>query len=144
MNARKLIVTHNGKDYAGSVMKIENTMLGAEDHGILTCYLHCKAESSGVGVGGYSLDTPAPTGKTFEREGTAFGMDHIKQMMRVVGVSRWEDLPGKHVVVLFEGSGGWGGMSCGIAHVTEDRVLVMKDHAAAWKARAEQDAEATR
>lgn len=36
--------------------EIEETFLGREEHGILTCFLHLKGNGFGVGIGGRALD----------------------------------------------------------------------------------------
>ena len=38
--------------------RITSTMLGIEDHGILTCMLHLQQEGCGQAFGGYRLDAP--------------------------------------------------------------------------------------
>ena len=54
----------------------------------------------GQGVGGYSLDTPISQGSTFiKRVGTAAGMSLIMEIMKVVDVKKWEDLPGQVIRV---------------------------------------------
>ena len=129
-------VEHNGETYPGTIMVIESTHLGMEDHGIATAFIHCKADSLGVGVGGFGLDRPVKVNGEFShREGTGYGFDHLMQICRTVGVSRWEDLKGKHVIVLWspESRGGWGASSVGIASLTGDRVFILKEHAEAWK-----------
>lgn len=128
-------VEHNGKTYAGQIMQIESTHLGVEDHGIVTAFLHCRTEGQGIGVGGFGLDRPVKVdGKFSHREGTGYGLDHIVQLVRTVGASSWEDCVGKHVIVLYEGYAGPGGMSAGIAGVTNGRVMVLKEHADQWRA----------
>jgi hypothetical protein len=137
-----ITIEHNGVTYGGEIMQIESTSLTREDHGIFTAYLHCKGGSTGVSVGGYCLDTPVKDedgkflhregGKFLHREGTGYGLDHIIRIMETIGVSRWENLPGKHVVVLFEGTSAWGSTSKGIASLTGDRVLILSEHADLW------------
>lgn len=140
MNERSITVSHNGVEYSGVVATIKSTHFGSEDHGIATAYLHCEWGGGGVGVGGYGLDTPVTDGdgKFLRREGSGYGMDHLLALMHTVGVSRWEDLPGKHVIVLFNaGRNTWvGGVSKGIAHPTDEkRVLILAEHADEWRAR---------
>jgi len=79
---------------------IESTMLGIEDHGIMSFYLYLNYGGSGQGAGGYCLDTPIKENGTFlRRVGTAEGLSLIMEIMEVVGVQKWEDLPGKHIRV---------------------------------------------
>lgn len=132
-----ITIDHNGTSYPGRVMTIKSTMFGTEDHGILSAFLHCEGKGFGVGVGGYGLDAPVKVhGKFSHREGTAYGLDHLAKLMETVGVHKWEDLPGKHVIVLSEptSGGGWGSQSVGIADITGERVMVLKEHAEDWKA----------
>lgn len=136
--SRTITIEHNGKTYYGKVAKIKSTMIGVEDHGILTAYLHVEGDGWGIGVGGYSLDTPIKdeNDKFLRREPTAYGLDQIVQMARTVGVSTWEKLPGREVLVLFDTPNSWGSTAKGIAHISdEDKVLILKDHLAEWKAR---------
>lgn len=84
--------------------KIESTMLGYEDHGILTAFVTVEGDGWGCGFGGYGLDTWNEQQK--KRIGTAYGLQFIIEVLKVVGVSKWEDLKGKHVRVETEGLGG--------------------------------------
>jgi len=136
--SRTITVEHNGTTYYGKVAKIESTYLGREDHGILTAYLNVKGDDWGIGVGGYGLDTPIrdENDKFVGRQPTAYGLDHIVQMYRTVGVESWEKLPGREVLVLFDTPHVWGSTAKGIAHISDEkRVLILADHAAEWKAR---------
>ena len=139
--SRTITVEHNGTTYYGEVMTIESTSLGAEDHGILTAYLHLKGDGTGIGVGGYGLDTPVrdAEGKFSHREPTAYGFDHVMQLVRVVGASRWEDLPGRQVIVLFSQKGSWGQTAVGLANLIDaKRVLILQEHADEWLSRADE------
>ncbi len=142
--SRTITVEHKGTTYYGKVATIEGTSLGTEDHGILTAYLHCKGDGWGVSVGGFGLDMPVKIdGKFSHREPTAYGLDLIVQMYRTVGVDYWEKVTGREVLVLFDSEHSLGGTAKGIAHISDERlVLILADHAADWKAR--ENAEATR
>ena len=131
--SRRITIEHAGKEYSGEVMEIESTSLGYEDHGILTAYLSCTGNGTGVVIGGFALDRAVRGDGKTSREGTAYGLDHIIQIMRTVGVSRWEELPGKRVVVLFEDANAWGGKARGIANLVDDKVLILAEHAEQWK-----------
>jgi hypothetical protein len=133
---RTITIEHNGTSYGGQIGTIRSTRFGYEDHGILTADLTVEWPGGGIGVGGYALDTPKKNadGEHVGREGTAFGLDHIVQIMRAVGVQKWEDLKGKQIMVLFEGASLWGATAKGIASVTdENAVLIFKEHADVWK-----------
>ena len=73
---------------------IERTMLGYEDHGIFTCYLYLNYGGSGQGFGGYFLDSYDEEKQ--ERIGSAYGMDFIVSILKVMEVSTWEELKGMH------------------------------------------------
>jgi hypothetical protein len=98
---------------------IEQTMLGIEDHGLLTVYVHLDYGDGGhQGFGGYGLDRPVKIdGKHSHREGTAYGMEFISQIMKVAGVAKWEDLVGQHVRV----DGRPFGQIKRIGHIIEDK-----------------------
>ena len=77
--------------------KIVRTMLGYEDHGILTCYLQLDY---GVGVqsfGGYAFDQYDKQKK--DRVGGAYGTEFVGRLLKTIGIEKWEDLPGKHIRV---------------------------------------------
>jgi len=122
MTSIKTTIEHKGKTYSGQIGTIKSTSLGTRDHGIMTAMLHVEWKGGGIGVGGYCLDEP-------RKDGSGKHLDHIMRILETVGVDRWEQLPGKQVLVLFEGSGGWGSTSCGIAGITNEKVLDLKDHA---------------
>lgn len=84
--------------------RIESTMLGYEDHGILTAFVHLDYGGAGQGAGGYSLDSYSDTeGRRVAHAGCgAF----IAGVLQAVGVRQWEDLKGKHVYALTEGEYG--------------------------------------
>lgn len=123
-------------------MKIRSTRLGKEDHGILTAMLDCQGDGVGVGLGGYGLDAPVrdEEGNFLGRVPTAYGFDHLIQIMNTAGVSKWEDLPGTDILALFEflEGGGLGSAAVGMAHLSkEDKVLIFKEHADAWREKEE-------
>lgn len=78
--------------------KIEKTMLGIEDHGVMTCMLYLDYNGSGQGFGGWCLDSPVKDdeGKLIKREGTRKGLNFIMQILKVLEVENWEDLPGTY------------------------------------------------
>ena len=76
---------------------IDGTHLGNEDHGIMTAYVYLDYGGNYQGFGGYGLDTYEQKDK--RRVGTAYGMEFVIRILKTVGVSKWEDLVGKHVRV---------------------------------------------
>jgi len=88
---------------------IESTMLGYEDHGMLTCFLNLKQQGLGQGFGGYRLDSS---------KGWSLGTDFwVKRILQVTGVGKWEDLKGTYVRVEGEDFG----VIKGIGHITDDK-----------------------
>ena len=83
---------------------ITRTMLGVEDHGIFTFMLTLDYGGTGQGAGGYSLDefVKDESAGRGRRVGTAYGMDLIMAVLKVVGVEKWEDLKGEHIRVRCE------------------------------------------
>ena len=75
--------------------KISSTMLGREDHGIMTFMIYIDGGSFACGVGGYCLDefNSATRARVFRAE----SMEAISKVLEVVGVDKWEDLPGKYI-----------------------------------------------
>lgn len=124
------IIKHDDKTYSGQIGTIKRTSFGMEDHGIMTAMLHVEWKGGGIGVGGYTLDGPRKddNGKHLGRFGSAYGMDHLMRIMETVGVEKWEALPGKQVIVLFPSDNHWGSTACGIAGITNEKVLDFKEH----------------
>lgn len=88
---------------------IESTMLGYEDHGILTYFLHLNYGGSGQGFGGYKL-------------GAEYTTKVIEGILKAVGVEKWEDLKGKHVRVnILQGK------IEAIGHIIEDKWFFPKE-----------------
>ena len=82
--------------------KIISTMLGIENHDILSFYLYLDYGDSGQDAGGYALDAWNPTKE--KRIGAPKSMELIRQIIELVGVEKWEDLPGKHIRVRADNS----------------------------------------
>ena len=100
---------------------IERTMLGYEDHGILTCFLYLVQTGSGQGFGGYVLDDIPKKNERGDRVGDRRSSIlcgfWIKRILEVVGVDKWEALVGKHIRV----DGTNFGTITGIGHIIEDK-----------------------
>lgn len=137
MGARTLTIEHNGVTYSGEIATITSTFFGTEHHGILSASLNLKFDGSGISVGGYCLDSvhKDEAGRFVGRVGSAYGLDHLMRIMETVGVDNWEQLQGRQMIALFEGNGGWGASAVGIAGLTNDKVLVFKEHANEWRER---------
>jgi len=134
MTSVQTIITHNGVQYSADVMQIKRTSLGKEDHGLWTANLHCEGAGSGISLGGYRLDMYDKVDK--RSFGTAYGLDNIMRICQTVGVEKWEDLPGKRIYILFEGTDGhWGKVASGLANIDTGKALIFKDHVQEWKDR---------
>lgn len=101
---------------------ITGTMLGVEDHGIMTCFVYLEWDGGGVGFGGYGLDEYDK--EQNKRVGVGYSLDFLKEIMEVVGVEKWEDLKGKHVRVDSEG---WGGKALGLGNLLKERWIYPKE-----------------
>lgn len=102
--------------------RITSTMLGREDHGIMTFMIYINANNFGCGVGGYSLDEYDKETKT--RVFRAESMEAISKVLEVVGVDKWEDLPGKYI--RFEDNG-WGTTITKIGNIINDKWFDMRE-----------------
>ena len=104
--------------------KIESTMLGVEDHGILSCMIHLSWQGAGQGFGGYAFDEPVfgPGGRErgdFKgRRGCAFGAEFIRRLLDTLKVERWERLPGTYVRL--RKTDNFGAIDA-IGHITDER-----------------------
>lgn len=104
--------------------KIKTTFLGVEDHGIFTSIVHLEWEGAGQGFGMYNIG-----GKFPSNMGTKF----LRELLEVVGVEKWEDLPGTFVRVKS------GSMKIhAIGHIIKDRWFSPEEFFAAERAMAEE------
>lgn len=127
-------LTHEGVTYAATIVTIERTALGREDHGIFLAQLHVDGGGWGTTVGGHALDNkPREREPGSPRLGTAFGMQYIIEVITtVVGeYGRWEDVKGKRIFLLHEeGTSRFNaaGMNCkGIASLDGRRVMIFSE-----------------
>ena len=124
-------VHHNGQDYHAEIGRIKSTSLGNSGGAAFTANVHIEWSGGGVGVGNFALDYYDKAQDN--RVPTAYGMDQIIQLMKVVGVDRWEDMPGKTVMALFPaGNGSLGSMSVGLASEEGNRAIVLEEHYDQW------------
>lgn len=84
--------------------RITDTMLGREDHGIMTFSIGVEFDGGGCCVGGYCLDGGS--------------IKIISQILDVVGVNSWEELKGQYI--RFE-SNGWGSRITKIGNLMYDK-----------------------
>lgn len=103
--------------------KITGTMLGREDHGIMTFMVYIDiSESGSCGIGGYALDGYDRETKT--RVFSAKSMEAISKILEVVGVERWEDLRGKYIRVK---DNGWGKPIDEIGNLMENKWFNLRE-----------------
>lgn len=96
--------------------KITGTMLGIEDHGHFTNMIYLEWPGGGVGFGGWATDEwDEKTQKRVDKNGLTG--EYIKALLDVVGVEKWEQLQGKHVVVE---TGGVGTTCTGIRNLLDE------------------------
>ena len=101
--------------------RIRSTMLGREDHGIMTFMIYIDASNFSGGIGGFCLDEYSNDIKA--RVFRAESMEAISEILDVVGVDKWEDLPGKYI--RFEDSG-WNSTITKIGNIINDKWFDMK------------------
>lgn len=101
--------------------RIQSTMLGREDHGIMTFMIYIDTGGVHCGVGGYCLDefNTATQTRVFQ----AKSMEVISKILDVVGVNTWEELPGKYI--RFEDNG-WGSTVTKIGNIINDKWFDMR------------------
>ncbi len=104
--------------------KIESTFLGWEDHGIFTYNIVVSYGGSSQGFGQRALDEPIHNEKDefLCRQGTAWGMEMVISLLRVVGVGSWEKLAGTPVRVKIKD-----GLIVAIGHYLEENWLEPTD-----------------
>ena len=95
--------------------RITKTMLGREDHGIMTFMIFVEFDMSVCGIGGYALDQYDR--ETKSRVFSVKGMEAISRILEIADVERWEDLPGKYI--RFKDNG-WGSTIDEIGHIIKD------------------------
>lgn len=102
--------------------RITSTMLGREDHGIMTFMIYIDAGDFSCGVGRFCLDefNAAAQARVFR----AKSMKAISEILNVVGVNKWEDLPGKYI--RFEDNG-FGSTVTKIGNIVNDKWFDMKN-----------------
>ena len=83
--------------------KITGTMLGREDHGIMTFMIFVEFYGAGCGIGGYAIDQydRDTEGRVF----SAKGLEAISKILETVGVDTWENLKGQYIRVKDNGLG---------------------------------------
>ena len=102
--------------------KITRTMLGREDHGIMTFMIFIEFGACGCGVGGYALD--GYDRETRTRVFSAKSMEAVSKILEVVGVDTWEQLPNKYIRIK---DNGWGSTIDEIGNLMEDKWFNLRE-----------------
>lgn len=103
--------------------RIAATMLGREDHGIMSFAIYIEFDSGMCcGIGNYELDEWDP--KVKARVSKSKSIEVISKILDVVGVKTWEDLPGKYI--RFEDNG-FETFVTKIGNIMEDKWLDFKE-----------------
>lgn len=97
--------------------RITETMLGREDHGIMTFMIFVEMDKGSIcGIGGYALDYYDREKRS--RAYSSKSMESVAKILDTVGVKTWEELPGKYIRVKSEG---WGCCIKEIGHIINDK-----------------------
>lgn len=103
--------------------KITETMLGREDHGIMTFMIHVDISEGGCcGIGGYALD--GYDRETKSRVFCAKSMEAISKILDIVGVDTWEQLNGRYIRVKDQG---WGKTIDEIGNLMENKWFNLRE-----------------
>ena len=103
--------------------QIKNVSIYYEDHGILTFGISVDiSDGTTCVIGGYALDEYNKNTK--KRQCCAYSMDLLTRIMKVVGVSKWEDCKNKYIRVV---SNGLGGSITKIGNLMKDEWLDIPD-----------------
>ena len=103
--------------------QIISTMLGREDHGVMTFMIFVRFDKGiQCGIGGYSLDSYDKILK--KRMFKAESMEVISKILDVVGVNEWEKLNGSYIRIK---DNGWGSTIDEIGNLMEDKWLNFKE-----------------
>ena len=103
--------------------QITSVSLGYEDHGILTFGLGLNmSDGTSCIFGGYALDT---YDKELERRICGrYSMECLTEIMKTLGVEKWEHLKGKYIRVVSES---WGTPISKIGNLMKDQWFDIKE-----------------
>ena len=102
--------------------KITSTMLGREDHGIMTFMIFVELDGGSRGIGGYAIDQY--NAETKGREFSPKGLEAISRILETVGVGEWEKLKGSYIRVE---DNGWGERITKIGNLMKDKWFDMEE-----------------
>lgn len=99
-------------------VRITATKLSMGDHGCLTFYIFVDGGGWGCGIGGYCIGHGYLGCDEDFFDATSKGLVAMMRIMDVVGVEKWEDLPGKYIRVETDG---WGDDIHKIGNILKDK-----------------------
>ena len=103
--------------------KITSTMLGREDHGIMTFIIFVEIGAcSRCGIGGYAIDQYDR--KSESRLFSAKGLEAISKILETVGTEKWEELPGKYIRIK---DNGWGSTIDEIGNLMDEKWFNLRE-----------------
>ena len=108
--------------------QITSTMLGREDHGIMTFMIFVKFNDCVGGIGGYCLDYYDKNTQT--RVFYVKNMEVISKILDIVGVDTWEDLPGKYIRIK---DNGLGSIIEEIGNLMEEKWFNLREFFESWQ-----------
>lgn len=99
-------------------MEIKDIILGPDDHGILTLYIHLNGEGLETYYGGYALDTYSK--RKEKRVGTDYGCQCIMDLMETFEVNDLYKLKGLYTRAVTDRPG-LSGRVIGIGHIIKNK-----------------------
>ena len=99
--------------------KIKRTMLGVEEHYCFTFDLELELQDGGgVNFGGYALDEWDAS----KQERVVVSGQAIKEVLKVTGVNKWEDLKDTYIRAIMDNN-----MIIGIGNILKDKWFIPKE-----------------
>ncbi len=127
-----LSIEHGGKTYYGDVATVKSTHMGDGSNGFFTAGFELSGDGWGVTAGSAYVLDDKPEAGSHDRQSTAYGMDFIRQLIKVTGAPTWEKCVGRKVIALRETESGWGSQNVGLANIDTGDAFIYKEHAANW------------
>ena len=104
--------------------KITGTTLTMEAHGCLSFYIFVECDGWSCGIGGYCIGHGYVGCNAEEFSSSEKGLVAMMRIMDVVGVEKWEDLPGKYIRIVDDG---WGSKITKIGNIVKDKWFDIKE-----------------
>lgn len=111
--------------------QISSVSISMADHGVLTFTIFVKGHGWGCSLGNYMNGVGHLGAKEWKGNGSAIVA--MMKIMDTVGVTKWEDLPGKFIRVK---TSGWGSTNDEIGNIIEDKWFNLREFYATDKGQA--------